>query len=60
MGNRFNIPVPAHRRLDVRGDAEVKGQPPVGWWFKHVGHGRGRQIHRVKPKCDEGARMGHN
>jgi hypothetical protein len=36
MENRFNIPVPVYNRLTVRGDAEVKGQPPVGWWSKYV------------------------
>jgi hypothetical protein len=45
MGNGFNIPVPPFLRYQRRGDAEVKGQPPDGWWFKQVG-GAGRQIRR--------------
>jgi hypothetical protein len=30
MENRLNIPVPVCNRLTIRGDAEVKGQPPAG------------------------------
>ena len=30
MGDGLNIPVPAESRYQLWGDAEVKGQPPVG------------------------------